>query len=133
MNTKKLKKYIFYVFIIAFFFIILSIVFSFHAIYTGVKNVSVEAKQEFGEDCVHSLILYIQSDDHNEKDKIHAVWALGQLADKNALPFLENLQQEYACESDQAKSQICYEIFKAIRWCMHGNVTSWLYKNREKW
>ena len=133
MNTKKLKKYIFYVFIIAFFFIILSIVFSFHAIYTGVKNVSVEAKQEFGEDCVHSLILYIQSDDHNEKDKIHAVWALGQLADSNVVPFLEDLQKEYACEKEQTKTKICYEILKAIKWSVHGNLTNWMYKNREKW
>ncbi len=133
MNTKKLKTYILYVLIIAIFFIILSVIFSFHAIYTGVKNVCVEAKQEFGKDCVQSLMLYIQSEEHTGKEKIHAVWALGQLADKNAILFLENLQEEYTCENDQAKSQICFEIYKAIKWCTHGNVTSWMYKNREKW
>jgi len=133
MNTKKLKTYILYVLVIAIFFVILSVIFSFHAIYTGVKNISVEAKMEFGQDCAQSLVLYIQSDDHTEKDKTHAVWALGQLADKDALPFLENLQQEYDCQEDPQKSKICYEIYKAIKWCTHGNATSWMYKNREKW
>ncbi len=133
MDKRKLKKIILYVSVIALFFIIMSFVFSFHAIYTGVKNICVEAKQEFGQKCAQSLILYIQSGNHTEKDKTHAIWALGQLADKNALPFLENLQKEYTCENDQAKSKICYEIYKAIRWCAQGNATSWMYKNREKW
>ena len=133
MDKRKLKKIILYVSVIALFFIIMSVVFSFHAIYTSVKNICVEAKEEFRQNCVQSLILFIQSSNHSEKDKTHAVWALGQLADKNALPFLGNLQQEYTCENDQAKSKICYEIYKAIRWCAHGNATSWMYKNREKW
>jgi len=133
MDRAKLKRIIIILAIVVVFFIILSIIVSFHAIYTGVKRICVQAKDEFGQNCVQSLILYIKSGNHSEKDKTHAVWALGQLADKNALPFLENLQQEYACESDQAKSQICYEIYKALKWCTHGNVTNWMYKNREKW
>ncbi|TSA26330.1 hypothetical protein D4R71_03950 [bacterium] len=133
MDIRKLKKIILYVSVIALFFIIMSVIFSFHAIYTGVKNICVSAKEEFGQNCVQSLMMYIQSGNHSEKDKTHAVWALGQLADKNTLPFLENLQKEYTCENEQGKSKICYEIYKAIKWCTHGNATSWMYKNREKW
>ncbi len=133
MDKKRLKKFIIYFLIIIIFFVILSVFLSFHAIYTGVKNVCVEAKQEFGQDCVQSLILFIRSDGHSQKQKIHAVWALGQLADKDAIPFLEDLQKEYTCEDDPKKSKICYEIYKAIKWCTHGNATNWMYKNKEKW
>ena len=133
MDKRKLKKIIMYVCAIVFFFIILSFVFSFHAIYTGVKNVCVEAKQEFGKDCVQSLILYIRSADHTQKDKIHAVWALGQIADKRAIPFLEESQEKYCCKNNEKQPKICYEIHKAIKWCTHGNATNWMYKNKEKW
>ena len=133
MDKRKLKKIMLYVCAIVIFFIILSFVFSFHAIYTGVKNVCVEAKQEFGKDCVQSLILYIRSADHTQKDKIHAVWALGQIADKNALPILKDLQKEFNCENNPKRLKICYEIHKAIKWCTHGNATNWMYKNKEKW
>ncbi|MDP8241629.1 MAG: hypothetical protein P9M09_01185 [Candidatus Celaenobacter antarcticus] len=133
MDKNRLKKFITYFLIITIFFVVLSVVFSFHAIYTGVKNICVEAKREFGQDCVQSLMLYIRSDDHNRKDKRHAVWALGQLADKDAISFLEDLQKEYGCQEDPKKSKICYEIYKAIKGCTCGNVTSWMYKNKENW
>ena len=133
MDKNRFKKFITYILIITIFFVILSVIFSFHVIYTGVKNVCVDAKQEFGQNCVQSLILYIRSDDHSQNEKIHAVWALGQLADKDALPFLEDLEKEYTCEDAQKKSKICYEIHKAVKWCTHGNATSWMYRNRDKW
>ena len=133
MDKKRLKKFITYFLIIIIFFVILSVIFSFHAIYTGVKNISVEAKQEFGQDCVQSLILYIRSENHTQKEKIHAVWALGQLTDKRAIPFLEELQEKYNCKNNEKQPKICYEIYKALKWCTHGNITNWMYKNNEKW
>ena len=110
MDKNRLKKFITYFLIIIIFFVILSVIFSFHAIYTGVKNVCVEAKQEFGQNCVQSLILYIRSDDHTQKEKIHAVWALGQLADKGAIPSLEDLQEKYSCKNNEKQPKIYYEI-----------------------
>ncbi|MBC8383300.1 MAG: hypothetical protein H8E22_05815 [Candidatus Cloacimonetes bacterium] len=133
MDKNRLKKFITYFLIIIIFFVILSVIFSFHAIYTGVKNVCVEAKQEFGQNCVQSLILFIRSDDHTQKQKIHAVWALGQLADSTAIPYLEEFKEKYECIDPSKKSKMCYELYKAIKWCTSGNVTSWMYKNREKW
>jgi hypothetical protein len=93
------------------------------------------AQKDYKEDCVGSLIKYIQSDKHTFKERNSAIWALGQLADKNALPFLYDLNkslpeqgkchyQDYLCK---------YEVQKAIKWCKQGNITSWMYKNRANW
>ena len=133
MDKRKLKKIILYILVITLFFIIMSIIFSFHAIYTGVKKICVEARREFGQDCTNSLVLFIKSDDHTLKEKRHAVWALGQLAEERSIPFLKQFQETYQCSDDPKKSKMCYEIFKALKWCEHGNATNWMYKNKEKW
>jgi hypothetical protein len=133
MDKRKLKKVIIYVFAILLFFMIISVVFSFHAIYTGVKNICIRAKGDFGEDCITSLVLFVRSDNYSEKDKIHAIWALGQIADSTAIQYLEEFQKKYDCADRSKKSKICYELYKALKWCTRGNVTSWMYKNREKW
>ncbi len=133
MDKRKLKKIIVVVIISVLFLIILSVALSFHAIYTGVKNICVQAKQEYAKDCVNSLVQFITSDEHSIKEKTHAVWALGQIADKRAIPYLQEFQRTLGCEKDPKKSKLCYEIFKALKWCEQGNATSWMYKNRDSW
>ncbi|HEX38366.1 MAG TPA: hypothetical protein ENG70_05910 [Candidatus Cloacimonetes bacterium] len=133
MDKRKLKKIIIILSIIVVFFIIFSIVVSYHAIYTGVKRICVEAKQEYGQDCVNSLARFIKSDEHTIKKKTHAIWALGQLADARAITYLKEFQKKFDCEDDSKKSKICYEILKALKWCEQGNATSWMYKNRSSW
>lgn len=133
MDKRKAKKIILYVFAILLFFLILSVIFSFHAIYTSVKNICIRAKNDFGENCITSLVLLVRSDNYSEKDKIHAVWALGQIADSSAIPYLEEFQEKYECIDPSQKSKICYELYKALKWCTRGNVTSWMYRKRTKW
>lgn len=133
MNRKKLKKIIIFLSIAVVCVIILSIIVSFHAIYTGVKRICVQAKEEYAQDCITSLVLLIKSDEHTTKEKIHAIWALGQLADKRALPYLNEFRKKFDCEADPERSKLCYELLKALKWCEHGNATSWMYNKREKW
>ena len=93
----------------------------------------MQAKEEYNQDCMNSLVLLIKSDAHSQKVKTHAVWALGQLADKRAIPHLQEFQIDNGCKEDPKKSKLCYEILKALKWCEHGNATSWMYKNMENW
>jgi len=107
----------------------------FSKIHAGVKSACIQAKQKHDGDCVESLIAFIKSETSTLREKNRAIWALGQLADKKALPFLEEMNESIPpktpCNHDE---QICqYEIEKAIKWCRQGNLTSWMYKNRENW
>jgi len=133
MDKRKAKKIVLYVFAILLFFLLLSVIFSFHAIYSSVKNICIRAKSDFGEDCITSLILIIRTDGYSEKVKIHAVWCLGQIADSSAIPYLEEFQEKFECNDPSQKSKMCYELYKALKWCKNGNITSWMYRNRENW
>lgn len=119
------------------FLLIISLFFSLtlFSIYGGVKKACLLAKQEFREDCVNSLISFANSEKYSLRERNSAIWALGQLADKRALPLLYELNQslsaEEKCEHDK---YLCkYEIEKAIKWCEKGNLTHWMYRNQENW
>lgn len=126
---------IFTLLIAAFVFGLLIFFYSFYVIYKGVKVACVKAKTEYQEECVDSLIKVVKAGDKTFRDKNHAVWALGQLADKKALPFLyelgDFLPKQERCSYDDFLCK--YEVEKAIKWCERGNVTSWMYRNRENW
>ncbi len=103
-------------------------------IYRDVKATCLKAQKEYQEDCVNSLIKLVQSEERTFKERNTAIWALGQLADKRALPVLENYYTGNTSlkePPDKALSQ--YELKKAIQWCEKGNVTSWMYRNKENW
>lgn len=111
-------------------FLLIVFIASFISIYNGVKNNCLKAKKSYNQDCINSLVKTIQSDKVSFREKNSAVWALGQLADKKALPFLYELDKTTS-EQDRCSHDkyLCkYEIKKAIKWCEKGNVTSWMYK-----
>jgi hypothetical protein len=114
-------------------FSLLSALFFFYTmdvIYRGVKSACLEAQKEYEEDCVNSLELVLTSDEKTFGQKNTAIWALGQLADKRALPLLERLYTGNIPKKeswDEVISQ--YELSKAIKWCRQGNISSWMYKN----
>lgn len=95
----------------------------------------MKAQNGYKEDCVGSLIKLVQSENKTFREKNSAIWALGQLADKEALPFLyeleKSLPEQEKCSYD---SYLCkYEVQKAIKWCEKGNITSWMYRDRGNW
>ncbi|HLD11298.1 MAG TPA: HEAT repeat domain-containing protein [Patescibacteria group bacterium] len=115
--------------------VISGIFYSLFIIQKDVKAACLKAKTFYQKGCVESLIQAVQSDDYSYREKNTAVWALGQIADKKALPFLtelaSSLPEQERCHYDEF---ICaYEVQKAIKWCTQGNVTNWMYRNREQW
>jgi len=109
---------------------------SFSRLHSTVKSVCLAAKNEYKKDCVSSLIETVQSEKHSFKERNDAVWALGQIADPQALPFLTELnrslpERNLGYESGLSKP----EVEKAIKWCgkEKTNITSWMYRNRENW
>ena len=121
--------------IIAFTFIFM---FTFYRIYTNVKEITIMATNVIGKEPVPSLIDYYQSIYCVPDDKSRVIWAIGQIADDQALPFLYEIEKKSSCseykENEfQPDYEICYETRKAIKWCTTGNATSWMYNNRINW
>jgi hypothetical protein len=80
----------------------------------GVNSASENAMAQFDGDRVEALIALVDCQTCNLHDRTTAVWALGQLKDKRALPILYKYRTGKPCDH---LHQICqYEISKAIRW-----------------
>jgi hypothetical protein len=105
--------------------------YTFHRVYKGVVRITEQAKSEFSGDAMEALRSMIVSDSFSFEEKNTAIWALGQFADPDALPFLEELNSgiaEQRVPFDRSSDLSKYEIEKAIKWCKKGNLTSWMYR-----
>jgi hypothetical protein len=84
----------------------------------GVKKICEMATQEYPGDKVEALIMFVESTEngynaHRYSANNHAFWALGQLGDKRALPFLRNLLTGEPCDHE---TNLCQgEIQEAIQ------------------
>ena len=126
--NKKLKK----ILILSFLgigLIISAFIFSVYLIlYIEVSKNCNKAISEYKTSCRKSLISTFNSKDKSIKEKNDAVWTLGQLADKNSLPFLKSIYNDKIPNREPLDKVISqYEIRKAIRWSEKGNWTSWMY------
>jgi hypothetical protein len=80
----------------------------------GIETASQKAMAQFKGDRIEALIALVDCQNCRMEDRNLAVWALGQLKDKRALPILYKYRTGKPCNH---WSQICqYEIAKAIRW-----------------
>ena len=78
----------------------------------GVIGTSRGAMAQFEGDRIEALIALADCENCTLEDRNHAVWALGQLKDKRALPILYKYRTGKPCDHSR---QICqYEISKAI-------------------
>ena len=83
----------------------------------GVKKVCAEAAQKYPGDKVEALMMSVETEEHGYDAhrysvNNHAFWALGQLGDKRALPFLKKLSTGQPCDHE---TNICQgEIKEAI-------------------
>lgn len=100
-------------------------------IFTSVKVICTKAEREFQQDHVTSLMAVVNSDKSTYKDKNDAIWALGQIGAKQALPLLEGMYTGIKDERCNLDENICqYELEKAIRFINSKFlVTRWMYKN----
>ncbi len=102
-----------------------------HWISSDVRAACREARQEFGGDCVDALIAYVNSDQHTFEERNQAIWALGEIGDKRALPALEKmLRTEKLCPSPcNVRTCMCqYSVEKAIRLCEGLNIARWVWR-----
>jgi HEAT repeat protein len=80
----------------------------------GINSTSRGAMANFDGDRIEALIALVDCQSCRIEDRNQAVWALGQLRDKRALPVLYKYRTGKPCDHLR---QICqYEISKAIRW-----------------
>ena len=95
------------------------------SIRSAVKEMSAEAVKEFGGDRVQALIAYVASENYTLRKRNRAVWALGQIGDKSALPVLETFYTGGECDHNKLLCQ--RELSHAIYGCKGGlNLTAWL-------
>ncbi|WP_022669076.1 HEAT repeat domain-containing protein [Desulfospira joergensenii] len=120
-----------FIFILAaglFFFISTGI--SFYSIYKEVRSITLTAKSEFGPDPVIALLSLVQSENFSFRDRNRAVWALGQIGDKRALPVLMGLDIQTATRDglDPDQHIVKYTVEKAIDQIEGFIITRWMYE-----
>jgi len=100
-----------------------------HHISTQVRAACSEAASEFDGDCVEALAAYVESEHHTYQERNHAIWALGEIGDRRALPTLERLLGgELSGSPCDTSRGICrYSVEKAIELCRGLNIVqgSW--------
>jgi len=83
----------------------------------SVRGICEKATEAYPGDRVEALMMYVKSDEYGynaqrHRANNHAIWALGQLGDRRALPFLRNLATGQPCDHE---TNLCQgEILKAI-------------------
>ena len=131
MKKTNLRKFILYVILIGLAAFIILFAISLRMIYSGVESICEIASNKFETDNVESLISLIESDEFSFKQKNKAIWALGQIGDRRALPLLQKLDtdeiQEKPLDSDLYLVQ--YSVEKAIRQIDSDFIiTRWMYR-----
>jgi hypothetical protein len=121
----KIKKVLVYGTLICFTFLFVAYLLICFDIRSSVKEISAEATQHYPCDRVEALITYVKSEDQSLRQRNLAVWALGQIGDKHALPVLNQFYTGGPCDHD---SRLCqHELQKAIKLCQGSfNATAWL-------
>ncbi len=119
------RKILFYVTLCGIVLILAAFAMVSWSIRSGVKEISAKAVQEYPGDRVEALIAFVESENHSLMLRNRAVWALGQIGDRRALPMLKGFYTAGPCEHDRALCQ--GELQKAIKLCEGNfNATAWL-------
>jgi hypothetical protein len=96
----------------------------------GVCAVSTLARERHPGDRVEALMRYVEDTRHPLRDRNRAVWALGQLGDRRALPGLRKLHTGGACAHGSALCQ--RELAKAIHLLDGGvNLSALVWRHAE--
>ena len=125
-----MKKVLFWIMISVLVLVLGFVAYTFSSIYKGLERITNTAKAEFHGDAVYALMELVKSDAYGFEEKNQAIWAIGQYADKSALPFLELINPETvdSIPFDRKSGLSKREIERAKRWCTKGNCTSWMYR-----
>jgi hypothetical protein len=94
-------------------FAILSFVGLQQVIKWGARGAGDDARQQFEGDRVEALVKLVDCTDCNMRDRYEAVWALGVIGDRRALPVLRKYHTREECQHGVELCQ--YELGKAIK------------------
>ena len=132
-STKRLRKSLLKWILIVLLVCVVGIVLLSLWIELGVKKVCAEATKKYPGDKVEALMMSVETEEygynaHRYKVNNYAFWALGQLGDKRALPFLKKLATGQPCDHE---TNLCQgEINKAIHKLETGgfNLPAFLFR-----
>jgi hypothetical protein len=98
---------------------------------SDVKSQCKQAKSEYQGDCVTALISLLKDENRSFKSRNSAIWALGQIGNKQALPVLQSFYTDNIPPKESLNDTISrYELKKAINLAGGGtNLTAifWRY------
>jgi hypothetical protein len=95
---------------------------------SAVRQISATAVQKHPGDRVEALMQYVEDTDHSFRDRNRAVWTLGQLGDRRALPVLRKYYKGGSCNHSEALCQ--RELGKAIKLVNGGvNITAFVWRH----
>lgn len=128
---EKIKKPLIAILLSSVAIVLVVVMYGLFIIYKEVQTTCTTATQKYKKTtCVESLIGVLESDTATPKEKNDAIWALGQMADKRALPTLKAMYKGVPDGREPLNEVVSqYEIAKAIKWCEEGNLTHYMYRN----
>ena len=115
MKIRNFKKNVLYILAVCLSVFILFFVICCTWIGYEVKEQCQHASRQYGGDCTSSLIALLQDEKQSYRSKNSAIWALGQLGDRRALPILEELYTGNIPDREPLDKTISqYELKKAV-------------------
>jgi hypothetical protein len=99
-------------------------------IYQGVREYSREAQESYSGAPVPALIALISDESAPYEKRNSAIWALGQIGDKRALPALQalNTSEVQTSPYDSTSYIVQYSVEKAIKQLNGISGTRWMYR-----
>jgi hypothetical protein len=130
MKVKNLKEKLLYLAAIGLGMFLLFFVITTSMIGFSVKDHCQEAQGQYGGDCVEALISLLNDENQDFGDRNSAIWALGQLGDKRALPVLESYYTGNIPDREPwHKTLSQYELEKAINLTSGGlNISAFVWR-----
>ncbi len=130
MKMKHLKHIVLYICAIGMSIFLLFFVICCVWIGYDVKDQCYKAKQAYSGDCVEALMSLLQDETRDFRSRNSAIWALGELGDKRALPILQHFYTGTIPPREPLNKTISqYELKKAINLTSGGvNITAFMWR-----
>ncbi|MCL4367491.1 HEAT repeat domain-containing protein [Patescibacteria group bacterium] len=130
MRIKDLKGKMVYLFAVGLSIFLLFFFVTGTWIGYDVKSQCRDAQREYGGDCVNSLITLLNDQNKDFRQRNNAIWALGQLGDKRALPILQSYYTGVIPDKEPLGQTISqYELQKAINLADGGtNIAAFIWR-----
>jgi hypothetical protein len=103
---------------------------SLRSIHSRVEITVRSAQSRYSGDAAEALMSLLESDSATYREKNRAIWALGQIGDKRALPVLQRLDTGEVQKTPYDPSQyiVLYSVRKAIKQIQSDfSMTRWMY------